>query len=50
MNKERLREALEDIRIETTKDIAGISLDDALNIITYVRERAEEALKQEDKA
>lgn len=46
-NEKRLREALEYIRVETTEDIAGISLDEALNIITYVRERAKDALKQE---
>lgn len=47
ISQERLREALEDIRIETTEDIAGLPRDEALNVITWVRERAEEALKQE---
>lgn len=42
-----LREALNEIRIETTEDIAGLPRDEALNVITWVRERAEEALKQE---
>lgn len=43
----KLEEALEDIRIETTEDIAGLPRDEALNVITWIRERAEEALKQE---
>lgn len=43
----KLEEALEEIRIETTEDIAGLPRDEALNVITWVRERAEEALKQE---
>lgn len=47
INEERLREALEDIRVETTEDIAGLPRDEALNVITWVRERAEEALKKE---
>lgn len=42
-----LREALNEIRIETTEDIAGLPRDEALNVITWVRERAEEALKTE---
>lgn len=45
INEERLREALEDIRVETTEDIAGLPRDEALNVITWVRERAEEALR-----
>ena len=45
--QERLREALEDIRVETTEDIAGLPRDEALIVITWVRERAEKALKQE---
>ena len=43
----KLEEALEDIRIETTEDIAGLPRDEALNVITWIRERAKEALKQE---
>ncbi len=42
-----LREALREIKIQTTEDIAGLPRDEALNLITWVRERAEEALKQE---
>jgi hypothetical protein len=43
----KLEEALEDIRIETTEDIAGLPRDEALNVITWIRERAREALEQE---
>ena len=43
----KLEEALEDIRIETTEDIAGLPRDEALNVITWIRERAEAALRQE---
>ena len=43
----KLERALEDIRIETTEDIAGLPRDEALNVITWIRERAKEALKQE---
>jgi len=42
-----LREALREIKIETTEDIMGLTRDEALDVITWVRERAEEALKQE---
>lgn len=42
----KLEEALEDIRIETTEDIVGLTRDEALNVITWVRARAEKALKQ----
>jgi hypothetical protein len=45
--EKKLEEALEDIRIETTEDIAGLPRDEALDVITWVRERAEEALKKE---
>ena len=43
----KLEEALEEIRNETTEDIAGLPRDEALNVITWIRERAEAALKQE---
>ena len=42
-----LREALREIKIETTEDIMGLTRDEALDVITWVRERAEEVLKQE---
>jgi hypothetical protein len=42
-----LREALREIKIQTTEDIAGLPRDEALNVITWIRERAEAALKQE---
>ena len=43
----KLEEALKEIRVETTEDIAGLPRDEALNVITWVRERAEEALRYE---
>lgn len=43
----KLEEALEEICNETTEDIAGLPRDEALNVITWIRERAEAALKQE---
>jgi len=48
-----LREALREIKIQTTeniaglKDIAGLTRDEALDVITWVRELAEEALRKE---
>lgn len=42
-----LEEALEEICNETAEDIAGLPRDEALNVITWVRKRAIEALKQE---
>lgn len=44
---ERLREALKKIHHEVTNDIAGLPRDEALNIITWVAETADAALRQE---
>ena len=44
---ERLREALKKIRHEVTNDIGGLPRDEALNIITWVAETADAALRQE---
>ena len=43
----RLREALKKIHHEVTNDIAGLPRDEALNIITWVAETADAALRQE---
>lgn len=43
----KLEKALEEICNETSEDIAGLPRDEALNVITWVRKRAREALKQE---
>ena len=45
--EKKLEEALRQIKIGTTEDIAGLTRDEALNVITWVRELAEQALKQE---
>lgn len=45
--EKKLEEALKEIRIQTTEDIAGLPRDEALDVITWVRERAREALEQE---
>ena len=44
---ERLREALKKIHHEVTNDIGGLPRDEALNIITWVAETADAALRQE---
>ena len=44
---ERLREVLKKIHFEVTNDIAGLPRDEALNIITWVAETADAALRQE---
>ena len=43
----RLREGLKKIHHEVTNDIAGLPRDEALNIITWVAETADAALRQE---
>jgi len=51
--EKKLEEALRQIKIQTTeniaglKDIAGLTRDEALDVITWVRELAEEALRKE---
>ena len=44
-----LIQALRNIRHETTHDIAGITRDEALNIISWVSEIAAETLQQVEK-
>ena len=43
---ELLRAALKEIQTETTEDIAGLSHDEALNLITWIRERAKKVLEE----
>ena len=45
--EKKLEEALKKIHHEVTNDIAGLPRDEALNIITWVAETADAALRQE---